>query len=264
MEPIPLSFDPADGELHRILLHVLTLGGADVGAAEPEALVSRALECVATTPVQALARDLLEGLGRWVVRGHLDLERLVGGALATRDPGKVSVLIEVLGRLAHLPEARSRLLGLRRQPYALHLQDSLRTALSAPWPAGRAQGGPPEEVRNEIFAAREDDRDLTSYPARLAAVSYLIHDDRYSERSIGLCLAALDYGTHCWEDLEGSPAVRRQALRLLGQLEPAHLPGRVYAKLLEVMARDEDGGVRDAAYQILLRQALAPRSARSG
>jgi len=40
MEPIPLSFDPADGELHRILLHVLTLGGADVGAAEPEALVT--------------------------------------------------------------------------------------------------------------------------------------------------------------------------------------------------------------------------------
>lgn len=153
--------------------------------------------------------------------------------------------------------------GLPERP---KLQHQIRKLLKSPRASARLggiltlaawPGGPPEEVIDEILEALQDDRDFASYPARLTATFYLINDGHYDERSIALCLEALDYGTQPWENLRDSPAVRKQAALVLSKLEPVRFHDRAYTKLLEVMKKDEDAEVRDAAYNALVRLARA-------
>lgn len=118
------------------------------------------------------------------------------------------------------------------------------------WP-----GGPPPEDLDRAVAALQDDRDLTSYPARLQATEFLINQNRTAERSIDLCLEALDYGTQPWEAIAASPQIRRQAALTLAKLDPVHFHPRAFRKLLQVMKEDTDSNVRDAAYQALVRLA---------
>lgn len=157
-------------------------------------------------------------------------------------------LADVLG--ARLPSGESLALvnDLLQSPRLSSRLGAILALLS--WP-----GGPPQEQVELIWRALDDNRDLESYPARLMAASFLINRDSDAAASIDLCLEALDYGTQPWEYLPNSKEVRKQAILILGKLEPLEHNQRVYDRLLRVMKEDEDPDVRDAAYNALVRLA---------
>ena len=72
-----------------------------------------------------------------------------------------------------------------------------------------------------------------------------------------LCLEALDYGTHPWEHLSNSAYVRKQAVEILDGVRNLEHHQRVYERLARVIEEDKDPGVRDAAYDALVRLAGA-------
>jgi HEAT repeat protein len=125
---------------------------------------------------------------------------------------------------------------------------AVRTLLQ--WP-----GRPPREILKNIIEALNDNRGLESYPARLAAASYLVNRDPYSKDAIQLGLEALEYGNLSWEYIPESREVRKQAALLLGTLEPIRYDPIVYDKLLQAMKTDQDSGVRDTLYSVLVKLA---------
>jgi hypothetical protein len=127
------------------------------------------------------------------------------------------------------------------------------------WP-----GGPPREIVERIFLALKDRRGLESYPARLTAASFLINRNEDRGSSVDLCLETLDYGIESWEWLSRAGQIRKQAALVLGKLEPLEHNERVYSRLLRVMKEDENAGVRDAAYNALVRLAGARDRNRTG
>jgi len=127
------------------------------------------------------------------------------------------------------------------------------------WP-----GGPPREIVERIFLALKDRRGLESYPARLTAAAFLINRNEDRGSSVDLCVEALDYGTEPWEWLSQAGPIRKQAALVLGKLEPLEHNERVYSRLLRVLKEDEDAGVRDAAYNALVRLAGARDRNRTG
>ena len=150
-----------------------------------------------------------------------------------------------------LPQSRAlqdRMLELLTEVRWSSRLGAVLTLLS--WP-----GGPPPEIMDKIVESLDDLRGLESYPARLTAASSLVNRDEHSAAAVAVCLEALEYGTQPWEHLPESPKVRKQAALVLGKLEPLRYDGRVYEKLLRVMKQDEDGDVRDAAYNALVRLA---------
>jgi hypothetical protein len=154
-------------------------------------------------------------------------------------------LAERLGeRLPEDAELRERMLALLVDVRASSRLGAAMTLLS--WP-----GGPPKDVLDRVLAAVGD---LDSYPARLAAATYLLNRNETSAEAVELCLEALDYGTRPWESPQ-SNAVLKQVALVLSKLEPLVDNQRAYDKLLVVLRGDADGEVRDAAYEALVRLA---------
>jgi hypothetical protein len=118
------------------------------------------------------------------------------------------------------------------------------------WP-----GGIPNEIRDKILDALDDIRGLESFPARLAASSYLINRDPYSKDAIQVGLDALEYGTLPWEYINKSGDVRKQAALMLGTLEPTRYDPIIYERLLQAMKTDQDEKVRNALYTVLVKLA---------
>lgn len=115
------------------------------------------------------------------------------------------------------------------------------------WP-----GGAPVEIQDRMEQARQDQRDLRSFPARLAAAAYLINRDPHSQTSIQVCLQALSYGTETWEYMRTSREIRKQAVSILGSLEALHYEESVYQALLKVLQNDSARDVRNQAYRALV------------
>jgi energy-coupling factor transporter ATP-binding protein EcfA2 len=174
-------------------------------------------------------REFFEGQEEWAERMRTRIAAKVGAGLREDDGLRTWVL---------------QLLGSAR------MSDRLGGALALlSWP------GAPSELLDGIFAAIEDPRDLRSYRARLAAASLLIDRRETAGEALGLCLEALDYGTHPWEHLSGSAYVRKQAVEILGGVKGPEHSQRAYERLVRVIEEDKDPEVRDAAYDALVRLA---------
>ena len=237
----------SDVEIREAIREASMKDAFDVRAESVEALMQLPEEILAERT--DIDTQLREWLNLDVYRRLLPLnvnrlretQQRIAGRFAARLPADRALREQVLGSLEDVRWS-SRLGAV--------------FTLSA-WP-----GGPPPEIIDRIVRSLDDRRGLESYPARLTAAGFLINRTEYSAAAVDLCLEALDYGTQPWEFLpRTSPGIRKQAALTLGQLEPLRYDAGAYERLLRVMIEDEDGDVRDAAYDALGRLALAREQA---
>jgi HEAT repeat protein len=113
------------------------------------------------------------------------------------------------------------------------------------------------DVVAEVILALDDSQGLESYEAQLSAAPFLINREPYTNHCVALSIEALSYGTQTWEWLPNGGRIRRQAAVILGGLEPLKYLPDANEKLLDVLRRDIDPEVRDAAYTALVRLAGA-------
>lgn len=144
-----------------------------------------------------------------------------------------------------------------------------RMLTSPAWPARQGAalafismpGGPPPHIHSTLLNMPNYTYDEEGWPERLRVCETLLNgrDHDLSQRAITLTLEALDYATQPWYSLSDADAqIRRDAWRILGQLEPLYRDERIFARLVRVLHEDADANVRDAAYGTLLHLAAAP------
>jgi broad-specificity NMP kinase len=97
----------------------------------------------------------------------------------------------------------------------------------------------------------------------LAAALILINDLHHAQTAIAVALEALDYGTAPTYFMPSAGEVRREAARVLGQLEPLRHDPVVFGRLARLMQEDADAQVCNAAYHALLALVQAPEAASS-
>ena len=155
---------------------------------------------------------------------------------------------------------------IKRDPSYL---DKLRQMLTSPHAARRHRvvrimlANDPTPADAALLAQQIDDmRDIRSWSNRLQAADILINhrDQALDQQALEITREALTFPTEPWLDFpKVTIAVRTQAAEILGKVDPLYHDEGLYQQLKEVMEQDADEGVRDKAYEALLRLASAPK-----
>lgn len=184
----------------------------------------------------------------------VDKQFLSGGAAAEVEAFRRALAARLGPVLPYNPDLLDWVLACLRSPRASARLGGALALLH--WP-----GGPPPEQLQAVLATLDDNRDLISYPARLAAARALLNRDpaeEYNDPAVRVALETLDYGTQPWEDILESREIRQEAALLLGQLDPLRytsLTAQVHTRLQRVLAEDPTPEVRAAALGALERLA---------
>ena len=156
---------------------------------------------------------------------------------------------------------------LVQQPALLTQVAQMLTSPAWPTRQGAARvliampGGLPPHIHPALHSLLYDLRSEETWRDRLQVCEILLNtrDRDLSRRAIQVTIEALDYATQPWYGLPYTGAhVRREAARILAQLEPLHRDEHILVRLVRVLHDDADANVRDAAYEALLRLAAAP------
>lgn len=157
---------------------------------------------------------------------------------------------------------------LPREPFLLDAAVSLlhspmlSVRSAGAWALMSIPGGPPSDVFPMLRSLLVDLKAEKRYLLQRLHVASLLLNDRepvVCRRAIEVTVKALDYAGRFWDELQvGGQVVRAQAARALGDLEPAYRDNIIFARLIRVLLEESAEAVLDAAYQALLRLAVAP------